>query len=44
MAQRAESNNTDKLPWTSPGSFSRNRNNIVILIRSIQAYASTLFT
>lgn len=21
MAHRAESNNTDKLPWTSPGSF-----------------------
>lgn len=25
MAQRAESNSTDKLPWTSPGSFGRKK-------------------
>lgn len=29
MAHRAESNNTDKLPWTSPGSFKNNKTEMV---------------
>lgn len=32
MAHRAESNNTDKLPWTSPGSFKNQKKTEIIII------------